>query len=149
MNFQIFKTLSILGCLLFNVNLLFLTKKNNLANNLSYYLNKILFSKSFKFKIFYFFFFICLKYIKYGNNFICYYILWFFNIYLQYNFKKYKKKFFIKKNKLLNIIKINNLKIFKIYSKIKRNLIRKYSLNLTRKIVEKNSLQKLLKSILL
>ncbi|WGS66585.1 hypothetical protein MEJ65_00640 [Candidatus Carsonella ruddii] len=150
MNFQIFKILSVLGCLLFNINLLFLTKKFNKANDFSYYLNKFLFSKSFKFKIFYFFFFICLKYIRYGNKFICYYILWFFNIYLEYNFKNFKKKRkFKKKSKLINIIKIENFKIFKTYCKIRRNLIRKYNLNLTRKIVEKNSLQKLLKSILL
>ncbi|WMC19778.1 MAG: hypothetical protein NVS86_00635 [Candidatus Carsonella ruddii] len=149
MNFQIFKKLSILGCILFNVNFLFLAKKNINANNYSYYLSKYLFSKSFKFKKKIFFFFLSIKYIKYGNNFICYYILWYFNIYLNFNFKNYKKKFLKKKNKLINIIKINNFKIFKIYCKIRRNLIRKYSLNLTRKIVEKHSFKKLLKSILL
>ncbi|WMC19181.1 MAG: hypothetical protein NVS84_00640 [Candidatus Carsonella ruddii] len=150
MNFKIFKILSVLGCLLFNINLLFLTKKFNSANNLSYYLNKFFFKKSFNFKIFFFFFFICVKYIKYGNKFVYFYILWYFNKYLEFNFKSYKRKsIFKKKNKLINIIKINNFKIFKIYCKIKRNLIRKYSLNLTRKIVEKNSIIKLLKSILL
>ncbi|XZR52505.1 MAG: hypothetical protein ACM3Q7_00630 [Candidatus Carsonella ruddii] len=150
MNFQIFKILSILGCLLFNINLLFLTKKFNSTNDLSYYLNKYLFSKSFKFKKIFFFFFLSIKYIKYGNKFIYFYILWYFSIYLKNNFKNYKKKnIFKKKNKLINIITKNNFKIFKIYSKIRRNLIRKYSLNLTRKIVEKNSFKKLLKSILL
>ncbi|WMC20372.1 MAG: hypothetical protein PNH44_00640 [Candidatus Carsonella ruddii] len=149
MNFQIFKKLSILGYIIFNVNFLFLTKKLKNNNNYFYYLNKYLFSKSFKFKKKIFFFFLSIKYIKYGNNFVCYYLLWYFNIYLKFNFKKYNKKFLKKKNKLINIININNLKIFKIYCKIRRNLIRKYSLNLTRKIVEKHSFKKLLKSILL
>ncbi|MGP4128174.1 MAG: hypothetical protein ACTXNS_00625 [Candidatus Carsonella ruddii] len=150
MNFQIFKIFSILGCLLFNINLLFLIKKNYLTNDLSYYLKKFLLLKYIKFKIFYFFFFICLKYIKYGNTFVHNYILWYFNIYLKNNLKKHdKKNIFRKKNKLINIIKIGNFKVFKIYCKIRRNLIRKYSLNLTRKIVENNSIKKLLKSILL
>ncbi|BFI90927.1 hypothetical protein [Candidatus Carsonella ruddii] len=149
MNFQIFKKLSILGRLLFSMNLLVLTKKNNLINSLYYYLNKFLFLKFLKLKIFYFFFFICIKYIMYGNNFVYYYIYWYLKKYLLDVYSKKNNINVRKKNKLINIIKINNLKIFKIYSKMRRNLIRKYSLNLTRKIVERNSFKKLLKSILL
>ncbi|AFP84140.1 hypothetical protein A355_0111 [Candidatus Carsonella ruddii HT isolate Thao2000] len=143
MNFQIFKILFTIGSKIFNFNII---KVNiNYFNDIIKTVKRIFFLKLIKTNYLMFFFLMCIKYILYGINFVYFFLIY----YLKKYFFTNKAINFKKKIKLINIIKINNLILFKICYRIKKNMIKKYSLNLTRRIAEKLSFKKILKTILL
>ncbi|AQU89528.1 hypothetical protein [Candidatus Carsonella ruddii] len=157
MNFLTFKKIYNLGIFLYLINFLNILKKNFKINKFNYYKKRILyFKKTINFNNFFFYYSICLMYIKFGNKFIFLIILFNYNIYIKsiiiLNIKKEIIKIISFKNIsffLSKIKKNRNYNTFIICCKINKKVIKNYGISLYRNIAEENSYKNLLKTILM